>query len=46
MIGLQAHWTALYSRASGEWNGLTSWAPGAAHHFRNIAIKELDDEEK
>ncbi len=41
MIGLQSHWTALYSPASGEWNGLTSWAPGAVHRFRNIAIKEL-----
>lgn len=42
MIGLQSHWTALYSPASGEWNGLTSWAPGAVHRFRNIAIKELE----
>jgi len=41
MIGLQSHWTALYSPASGEWNGLTLWAPGAVHRFRNIAIKEL-----
>jgi len=43
MIGLQSHWTALYSPASGEWNGLTSWAPGAIHCFRNIAIKELGE---
>ena len=42
MIGLQSHWTALYSPASGEWNGLTSWTPGAIHRFRNIAIKELE----
>lgn len=42
MIGLQSHWTALYSPASGEWNGLTSWAPGAVHRFRNIGIKELE----
>ncbi|MHC2990174.1 hypothetical protein OB13_00695 [Pontibacter sp. HJ8] len=42
MIGLQSHWTALYSPAAGEWNGLNSWAPGAAHRFRNIAIKELE----
>jgi hypothetical protein len=41
MIGLQSHWTTLYSPASGEWNGLTLWAPGAVHRFRNIAIKEL-----
>lgn len=43
MIGLQSHWTALFSPAAGEWNGLASWAPGAAHRFRNIAIKELDN---
>ena len=42
MIGLQSHWTALYSPAAGDWNGLNSWAPGATHRFRNIAIKELD----
>ena len=42
MIGLQSHWTALFSPAAGEWNGLASWAPGAAHRYRNIAIKELD----
>jgi len=42
MIGLQSHWTALFSPAAGEWNGLNSWAPGATHCFRNIAIKELD----
>ena len=42
MIGLQSHWTTLFSPAVAEWNGLTLWAPGAAHRFRNIAIKELD----
>ena len=42
MIGLQSHWTALYSPASGEWNGLTLWKPGAVHRFRNIAIKVLE----
>jgi len=42
MIGLQSHWTALFSPTAGDWNGLNSWAPGAAHRFRNIAIKELD----
>lgn len=42
MIGLQSHWTALFSPAVAEWNGLTLWAPGAVHRFRNIAIKELD----
>lgn len=44
MIALQSHWTALYSPASGEWNGLQSWAPGASHRYRNIAIKELDED--
>jgi hypothetical protein len=34
----------LYSPAAGEWNGLKSWAPGAAHRYRNIAIKELDED--
>ena len=43
MIGLQSHWTTLYSPDAGVWNGLTLWAPGASHQFRNIAIKELDD---
>jgi hypothetical protein len=46
MIGFQSHWTALFSPAAGQWNGLNSWAPGAAHRFRNIAIKELDPELK
>jgi hypothetical protein len=40
-IGLQSHWTALFSPAAGDWNGLGSWQPGAAHRYRNIAIKEL-----
>ncbi|MCW3116263.1 MAG: hypothetical protein JWM28_345 [Chitinophagaceae bacterium] len=42
MIGLQSHWTALYSSASGKWNGLGLWAPGAVHRFRHIAIKEIE----
>lgn len=41
MIGLQSHWTALYSAAAGDWRGLTLWAPGAMHRYRNIAVKEL-----
>jgi hypothetical protein len=41
MIGLQSHWTALFSPAAGEWNGLSSWAPGAMHRYRNIGIKVL-----
>jgi hypothetical protein len=41
MIGLQSHWTTLFSPAAGDWNGLTLWAPGATHRYRNIGIKEL-----
>jgi formylglycine-generating enzyme len=41
MIGLQSHWTALYSSTAGRWEGLVSWAPGAKHQYRNIGIKEL-----
>jgi hypothetical protein len=42
MIGIQCHWSALYSPAAAEWNGLGSWAPGAKQHFRNIKMKKLD----
>lgn len=42
MIALQSHWTALFSPATGEWNGLESWAPAAKHQYRQIAIRELD----
>lgn len=41
MIGLQCHWTALYSPAAGSGMGLTSWRPGRPIKFRNIGIKEL-----
>lgn len=41
MIGLQSHWTTLYAPAELGWNILDSWAPGAVHRFRNIAVKEL-----
>lgn len=41
MIGLQSHWTALYSPKVNEWNGLRLWAPWAEHRFRNIGIREL-----
>lgn len=41
MIGFQSHWTTLFSPAEVSWNILDSWAPGAVHRFRNIAIKEL-----
>jgi sulfatase modifying factor 1 len=41
MIALQCHWTALYSPAAGKGMPLSSWQPGAAHRYRNIAIKEI-----
>ena len=41
MIGLQCHWTALYSPAAGAGMALTSWRPGRSIKFRNIGIKEL-----
>jgi hypothetical protein len=41
MIGLQCHWTALYSPAAGSGMPLTSWRPDAAIKFRNLAIREL-----
>jgi hypothetical protein len=41
MIGLQCHWTALYSPTAGAGMQLTSWRPGKAIKFRNIAIKKL-----
>ncbi|MBD2699513.1 DUF1080 domain-containing protein [Spirosoma sp. BT702] len=41
MIGLQAHWSAVYSEAAQSFDMSGSWKPDAAHRFRNIAIKEL-----
>lgn len=41
MIGLQSHWTALYSSSAGKWEHLNSWVPGAKHQYRNMGIKEL-----
>lgn len=41
MIGLQAHWSAVYSEAADAFNMAGSWKPDAAHRFRNVAIKEL-----
>lgn len=41
MIGLQCHWTALYSPAAqSELMPLDSWRPGAVHRFRNIGIRK------
>lgn len=41
MIGLQCHWTAVYSTAAGSGMPLTSWRPDSAIKFRHLAIKEL-----
>lgn len=40
-IGLQTHWTATYTAIEGATCCPTSWKPGAALRFRNLAIKEL-----
>ncbi len=41
MIGLQSHWTALYQPIPKGFNMPGAWRPGAAHRFRNIAVKKL-----
>jgi len=42
MIGLQCHWTSLYSPSGqSDLMPLDSWRPGAAHRFRNVGIKKL-----
>jgi len=41
MIGLQSHWSATYGPNVAEFDMSGSWRPGAAHRFRNIAIREL-----
>lgn len=41
MIGLQIHWSAVYSPSVAEFDMPGSWRPGGAHRFRNIGIKEL-----
>ncbi|MBC7920935.1 MAG: DUF1080 domain-containing protein [Ferruginibacter sp.] len=41
LIGLQAHWSAVYSPAARAFSMAGSWKPGAAHRFRHVAIKEL-----
>lgn len=42
MIGLQCHWTAVYSSAASQGMPLDSWRPDAKVRFRNIRIKSLD----
>lgn len=40
-IGFQSHWTALYQPIPNGFNMPGAWRPGAAHHFRNVALKKL-----
>jgi hypothetical protein len=42
MIGFQSHWTAQYQRTKKGFNMPGAWRPGAAHRFRNVAIKKLN----
>ena len=46
MIGLQAHWSAVYSAAAGAFDMSGSWRPGASLRFRNIAIRALNQDGK
>ena len=41
MIALQSHWSATYERVAGAFDMSASWKPGAAHRYRNVAIREL-----
>jgi hypothetical protein len=41
MIGLQSHWTALYQPILKGFNMPGAWRPGAAHQFRNLAVRRL-----
>jgi cytochrome c len=41
MIALQAHWSVTHDRVAGSFDMSSSWKPGAAHRYRNVAIKEL-----
>ncbi|MEO6000794.1 MAG: family 16 glycoside hydrolase, partial [Chitinophagaceae bacterium] len=46
MIGLQVHWSAVYSAAAGAFDMSGSWRPGSLLRFRNIAIKVLNQDSK
>jgi hypothetical protein len=43
MIGFQCHWSALYLPTPGSFNMPGAWRPDAAHRFRNISIKILEE---
>jgi cytochrome c len=40
-IALQSHWSATHDRVSGSFDMSSGWRPGAAHRYRNVAIREL-----
>jgi hypothetical protein len=44
MIGLQVHWSSVFSPAAKAFDMSGSWKPGGKHMFRNISIRELDTE--
>jgi hypothetical protein len=41
MIALQSHWSATFEPVAGSFDMSSSWKPGAAHRYRNVAIREL-----
>ena len=41
MIGLQCHWTSVFSSAASQGMPLDSWRPNAKVRFKNLRIKEL-----
>ena len=41
VIALQSHWSATYERVADSFDMSASWKPGAAHRYRNVAIREL-----
>lgn len=42
LIGLQLHWSAVYSPAARAFSMAGAWRPGGTHRFRNVAIRELE----
>jgi cytochrome c len=40
-IALQSHWSATSRPVAGSFDMSGSWKPGAAHRFRNVAIRPL-----
>jgi hypothetical protein len=41
MIALQSHWSSTFAPVAGSFDMSSSWKPGAAHRYRNVAIREL-----